>query len=150
MVGGKSSPFDWYARMLRGVMPTVSASSVTVMPSRVTSFPHASRAASRPLAGPARAPAAGPGSRRYRCPVGRRRCDERVRGPGRRPPSMPDVQDVPPSLRERARAHLDAGAAASVAPTRDASTVVLLRDGATGPEVYLLRRAGTMAFAAGM
>jgi 8-oxo-dGTP pyrophosphatase MutT (NUDIX family) len=53
-------------------------------------------------------------------------------------------------LRERARAHLDAGAAASVAPTRDASTVVLLRDGATGPEVYLLRRAGTMAFAAGM
>ncbi len=63
---------------------------------------------------------------------------------------MPDVQDVPPSLRERARAHLDAGAAASVAPTRDASTVVLLRDGATGPEVYLLRRAGTMAFAAGM
>jgi 8-oxo-dGTP pyrophosphatase MutT (NUDIX family) len=63
---------------------------------------------------------------------------------------MRHVQDVPPSLRERARAHLDAGAAASVAPTRDASTVVLLRDGATGPEVYLLRRAGTMAFAAGM
>ncbi len=63
---------------------------------------------------------------------------------------MRDVQDVPPSLRERARAYLDAGAAASVAPTRDASTVVLLRDAATGPEVYLLRRAGTMAFAAGM
>ena len=63
---------------------------------------------------------------------------------------MRDVQDVPPSLRERARAHLDAGAAASVAPTRDASTVVLLRDAADGPEVYLLRRAGTMAFAAGM
>ena len=33
---------------------------------------------------------------------------------------------------------------------RDASTVVLLRDGATGPEVYLLRRHLGMAFAAGM
>lgn len=33
---------------------------------------------------------------------------------------------------------------------RDAATVVLLRDGATGPEVYLLRRRSTMAFAAGM
>lgn len=63
---------------------------------------------------------------------------------------MRDVQDVPPSLRERARAHLDAGAAASVAPTRDAATVVLLRDAPDGPDVYLLRRAGTMAFAAGM
>jgi 8-oxo-dGTP pyrophosphatase MutT (NUDIX family) len=36
-----------------------------------------------------------------------------------------------------------------VAP-RDAATVVLLRDGAAGPEVYLLRRRPTMAFAAGM
>jgi 8-oxo-dGTP pyrophosphatase MutT (NUDIX family) len=71
---------------------------------------------------------------------------------------MRDVQDVPPSLRERARAYLDAGAAAAVAPTRDAATVVLLRDRAvtdsheatTGIEVYLLRRAPSMAFAAGM
>ena len=63
---------------------------------------------------------------------------------------MRDVQDVPPSLRERARAYLDARATAPVAPTRDASTVVLLRDAPGGPEVYLLRRAGTMAFAAGM
>ena len=63
------------------------------------------------------------------------------------------MQDVPPSLRERALAHLatlDAGAAVSVASARDASTVVLLRDAVGGPEVYLLRRAGTMAFAAGM
>lgn len=60
------------------------------------------------------------------------------------------MQDVPLPLRERARAHLDAGAAASVAPTRDASTVVLLRDGSGELEVYLLRRAGSMAFAAGM
>jgi 8-oxo-dGTP pyrophosphatase MutT (NUDIX family) len=71
---------------------------------------------------------------------------------------MRDVQDVPPPLRERARDYLDAGAAATVAPTRDAATVVLLRDRAitdshepaTGPDVYLLRRAPSMAFAAGM
>jgi 8-oxo-dGTP pyrophosphatase MutT (NUDIX family) len=37
-----------------------------------------------------------------------------------------------------------------VVEPRDAATVVLLRDGATGPEVYLLRRRPTMAFAAGM
>lgn len=33
---------------------------------------------------------------------------------------------------------------------RPASTVILLRDAAAGPEVYLLRRQRTMAFAAGM
>src|SRR3954454_4750967 len=36
-----------------------------------------------------------------------------------------------------------------VVEPRDAATVVLLRDGAAGPEVYLLRRRPTMAFAAG-
>jgi 8-oxo-dGTP pyrophosphatase MutT (NUDIX family) len=35
-------------------------------------------------------------------------------------------------------------------PTRDAATIVLLRDGAGGLEAYLLRRVGSMAFAAGM
>jgi 8-oxo-dGTP pyrophosphatase MutT (NUDIX family) len=35
-------------------------------------------------------------------------------------------------------------------PTRDAATVALLRDGAAGPEVYLLRRVRGMAFAGGM
>jgi len=35
-------------------------------------------------------------------------------------------------------------------PARDAATVVLLRDGPGGVEVYLLRRRSTMAFAAGM
>ena len=45
---------------------------------------------------------------------------------------------------------MDAGGAAEVAIPRHAATVVLLRDAAAGPEVYLLRRAGTMAFAAGM
>ncbi len=39
---------------------------------------------------------------------------------------------------------------AAAVPVRDAATVVLLRDGARGPEVYLLRRVGGMAFAAGM
>ena len=56
--------------------------------------------------------------------------------------------DVPESLVDRARAFL-AGPREVAAP-RDAATVVLLRDTASGPEVYLLRRAGTMAFAAGM
>jgi 8-oxo-dGTP pyrophosphatase MutT (NUDIX family) len=37
-----------------------------------------------------------------------------------------------------------------VAAPRDAATVVLLRDGDEGVEVYLLRRTRTMAFAAGM
>jgi 8-oxo-dGTP pyrophosphatase MutT (NUDIX family) len=33
---------------------------------------------------------------------------------------------------------------------KDASTVMVVRDGAAGPEVFLQRRAGAMAFAAGM
>lgn len=33
---------------------------------------------------------------------------------------------------------------------KDASTVMLVRDGVTGPEVFLQRRVGAMAFAAGM
>jgi 8-oxo-dGTP pyrophosphatase MutT (NUDIX family) len=37
-----------------------------------------------------------------------------------------------------------------VPPTRDAATIVLLRDGAAGLEAYLLRRVASMAFAAGM
>ncbi len=38
----------------------------------------------------------------------------------------------------------------AAAPTKDAATVVLLREGADGLEAYLLRRVQTMAFAAGM
>lgn len=55
---------------------------------------------------------------------------------------------IPPQLLERARAWL--AAPGEVAPARHAATVVLLRDSAAGLEVYLLRRAGSMAFAAGM
>jgi 8-oxo-dGTP pyrophosphatase MutT (NUDIX family) len=64
--------------------------------------------------------------------------------------------EVPESLVERARAYL--ADPQDTVPPRDAATVVLLRDGAAGDgvagdgglEVYLLRRAGSMAFAAGM
>lgn len=49
---------------------------------------------------------------------------------------------------ERARL-IEAGELEPAAP-RDAATVVLVRDGASGIEVFLLRRVRTMAFAAGM
>jgi 8-oxo-dGTP pyrophosphatase MutT (NUDIX family) len=49
-------------------------------------------------------------------------------------------------------AHVRAIASGAAAPAepRHAATVVLLRDGASGLEAYLLRRQQTMAFAAGM
>lgn len=52
---------------------------------------------------------------------------------------------APPILVERA---LKQGVV--VAPTRDASTVVVVRDGAEGLEAYLLRRQQSMKFAPGM
>ena len=58
------------------------------------------------------------------------------------------MPSLPPDLVERARAF--ALGTGEVSPTRDAATVVLLRDRPAGPEVYLLRRAPSMAFAAGM
>lgn len=54
---------------------------------------------------------------------------------------------MPPEVSERARALLEG--AWQPPPVRDASTVVLLRD-AAGLETFLMRRASTMAFAAGM
>lgn len=54
---------------------------------------------------------------------------------------------LPAELAARAR-DIIAGRVEPVLP-RDAATVVILRDGARGPEVYLLRRKTTMAFAAG-
>jgi 8-oxo-dGTP pyrophosphatase MutT (NUDIX family) len=55
---------------------------------------------------------------------------------------------LPEALAEQARAYADG----SITPAepRNAATVVLMRDGENGPEVYLLRRQTTMAFAAGM
>ncbi len=59
---------------------------------------------------------------------------------------------MPPEVSSRARALL--AGEWEPPPVRDASTVVLLRDAsgleATGLETYLMRRAATMAFAAGM
>jgi 8-oxo-dGTP pyrophosphatase MutT (NUDIX family) len=55
---------------------------------------------------------------------------------------------LPPRLVEHARRFYADGAAP--VPPRRASTVVLLRAAATGFEVYVIRRAATMAFAANM
>ncbi|MFJ8474890.1 NUDIX hydrolase [Kitasatospora sp. NPDC094011] len=55
---------------------------------------------------------------------------------------------MPPGWPARIRA-VDSGLLTPVTP-RPAATVVLLRDGADGPEAYLLRRRTSMAFAAGM
>ncbi|KQY60829.1 hypothetical protein ASD11_13945 [Aeromicrobium sp. Root495] len=51
-------------------------------------------------------------------------------------------------LPDRLRAHAEA-MGGEVAVPRDASTIVLLRDGSDGAETYLMRRQTTMAFAAG-
>jgi 8-oxo-dGTP pyrophosphatase MutT (NUDIX family) len=51
-------------------------------------------------------------------------------------------------VHERARAI--AAGELEPAQARDAATVVLVRDAAAGPEVFLLRRVRTMAFGAGM
>lgn len=55
---------------------------------------------------------------------------------------------LPEHLAERARAHVATGA--PVAAPRDAATLALIRQGAGGVEVYVLRRVTTMAFAPGM
>jgi 8-oxo-dGTP pyrophosphatase MutT (NUDIX family) len=61
---------------------------------------------------------------------------------------MAELRKLPPELHERARAVASGGV--EVAEPRHAATVVLLRDGTSGVEAYLLRRVGTMAFAGGM
>jgi 8-oxo-dGTP pyrophosphatase MutT (NUDIX family) len=55
---------------------------------------------------------------------------------------------LPDALVAQARAY--ASGEAAPAEPRDAATVVLLRPGASGPDVYLLRRQTSMAFAGGM
>jgi 8-oxo-dGTP pyrophosphatase MutT (NUDIX family) len=55
---------------------------------------------------------------------------------------------LPDALVAQARAY--ASGEAAPAEPRDAATVVLLRPGAAGPDVYLLRRQTSMAFAGGM
>jgi 8-oxo-dGTP pyrophosphatase MutT (NUDIX family) len=58
------------------------------------------------------------------------------------------MRSLPPKLLETARAFA-AGERIPAAP-RDAATVLLLRDGAAGPEVHVMRRRTSMAFAGGM
>ena len=55
---------------------------------------------------------------------------------------------LPPGFVESARAFSDG--TREPAEPRNAATVVLLRPGSSGPEVYLLRRQTSMAFAGGM
>jgi len=55
---------------------------------------------------------------------------------------------LPPQLVEQARLYADGSR--TPAEPRNAATVVLLRPAADGPEVYLLQRQASMAFAAGM
>jgi 8-oxo-dGTP pyrophosphatase MutT (NUDIX family) len=55
---------------------------------------------------------------------------------------------LPPQLVEHAREFAEGRR--TPAEPRDAATVVLTRPGAVGPEVYLLRRQASMAFAGGM
>jgi 8-oxo-dGTP pyrophosphatase MutT (NUDIX family) len=59
-----------------------------------------------------------------------------------------DRLPLPQALVDQARA-FESGEAVPAEP-RHAATVVLLRDGEPGPEVYLLRRQASMAFAGGM
>src|SRR5215210_4680744 len=113
--------------MLRGVMPTSDARSVTVGPCVIPSDTPSGIGCAPPSGARGSAPTV-PGCRGFPYP-----------GP------MPSL---PPDLVERARAF--ARGTGVVSPTRDAATVVLLRDRPAGPEVYLLRRAPSMAFAAGM
>ncbi|MER7110164.1 NUDIX hydrolase [Streptomyces sp. NPDC000229] len=60
---------------------------------------------------------------------------------------MPNGQWYPPEWPDRIRALAD-GTLTVVAPRR-AATVLLLRDGADGPEVHMVRRRTSMAFAGG-
>lgn len=61
---------------------------------------------------------------------------------------MTGVPGLPPAVRQRAADLLDGRL--DVVPLRDAATVLLLRDGARGLEVFMQRRTSTLVFAAGM
>ncbi len=61
---------------------------------------------------------------------------------------MPIRVPLPPQLLDAARAYAEGRR--QPAEPRNAATVVLMRPGDLGPEVYLLRRQTSMAFAAGM
>jgi 8-oxo-dGTP pyrophosphatase MutT (NUDIX family) len=61
-----------------------------------------------------------------------------------------DTSRLPQRMRERAESVARGESAWAVPAPRDAATVCVLRDGADGLEVFLMRRTTSMAFAAGM
>jgi len=61
-----------------------------------------------------------------------------------------DTSRLPSRMRERAESVARGESDWAVPVPRDAATVCLLRDGADGLEVFLMRRTTSMAFAAGM
>ncbi len=61
---------------------------------------------------------------------------------------MTDLPGLPASVRKRAAALLDGSL--EVVPLADAATVLLLRDGPQGLEVFMQRRTSTLVFAAGV
>jgi len=61
-----------------------------------------------------------------------------------------DSSRLPSRMRERAESVARGESSWTVPVVRDAATVCLLRDGADGLEVFLMRRTTSMAFAAGM
>jgi len=63
---------------------------------------------------------------------------------------MSDMAGLPQRMRERAERIAHGLEDPSYVPPRDAATIALLRDGIGGPEVFLMRRQRSMAFAAGM
>ena len=63
---------------------------------------------------------------------------------------MGPLKAIPERMLERARSLARGDGAWTAPPLRSASTVVLLRDGESGLQTYLMRRARTMAFAPGM
>ncbi len=58
--------------------------------------------------------------------------------------------DIPDNLTARARALLTGDPSWQAPPVRDAATIALCRDTASGVEVFVMRRVRAMAFAAGM
>lgn len=64
-------------------------------------------------------------------------------------PERPSLT-IPEELTRRAQALVDGSEQWTAPVARDAATVVLLRDGPAGTEVFVQRRLGAMAFAAGM
>jgi 8-oxo-dGTP pyrophosphatase MutT (NUDIX family) len=63
---------------------------------------------------------------------------------------MDDVAGLPQRMRERAERIAHGEEEYVPVPLRHAATIALLRDGADGLEVFLMRRQRSMAFAAGM